>query len=164
MQHTKLPVIVSGNSGSGGFDWYPADTPFVKVIDRYQNEIAIWDDGEPTKVRLLLVEVPAELDGDTITDYLEGLSATDDLEFNLPAILEDVPEGYEALRLGINEDDWKYEVANGDTVLGFAEWVAHKVEADIHSRAAYTEAEANDAMFPDRSTNVYDAEGNEVED
>ena len=26
--------------------------------------------------------------------------------------------------------DWKYEVANGDTVLGYAEWVRHKEEAE----------------------------------
>jgi hypothetical protein len=26
------------------------------------------------------------------------------------------------------EDDWKYEVANGDTKLGFAEWVDHQRE------------------------------------
>ena len=28
------------------------------------------------------------------------------------------------------EADWKYEVANGDTVLGLAEWREHKREAD----------------------------------
>ncbi|MCD6056507.1 MAG: hypothetical protein K0Q89_37 [Thermomicrobiales bacterium] len=26
--------------------------------------------------------------------------------------------------------DWQYEVANGDTVLGYTEWVEHKLEAD----------------------------------
>ncbi len=26
--------------------------------------------------------------------------------------------------------DWRYEVANGDTVLGLAEWIQHKHEAD----------------------------------
>lgn len=26
--------------------------------------------------------------------------------------------------------DWKYEVTNGDTRLGYEEWVQHKVEAD----------------------------------
>ena len=24
--------------------------------------------------------------------------------------------------------DWRYEVANGDTMLGYMEWVEHKVE------------------------------------
>lgn len=28
------------------------------------------------------------------------------------------------------EDDWKYEVANGDTRLGYADWVSHKLESD----------------------------------
>jgi hypothetical protein len=27
-------------------------------------------------------------------------------------------------------EDWRYEVANGDTLLGYEEWVAHKREAD----------------------------------
>lgn len=26
-------------------------------------------------------------------------------------------------------ENWRYEVANGDTVLGFAEWIEHKKEA-----------------------------------
>lgn len=26
--------------------------------------------------------------------------------------------------------DWQYEVANGDTVLGYKEWLSHKLEAD----------------------------------
>jgi hypothetical protein len=25
-----------------------------------------------------------------------------------------------------DRNDWQYEVANGDTVLGFAEWLEHK--------------------------------------
>jgi hypothetical protein len=27
-------------------------------------------------------------------------------------------------------EDWQYEVANGDTVLGYEEWIEHKHEAD----------------------------------
>ena len=30
--------------------------------------------------------------------------------------------------------DWQYEVANDDTVLGYAEWVEHKVESDSEMR------------------------------
>lgn len=30
--------------------------------------------------------------------------------------------------------DWDYEVANGDTKLGYAEWVAHKLESLRHNR------------------------------
>jgi len=26
-------------------------------------------------------------------------------------------------------EDWQYEVANGDTKLGYAEWVAHNIES-----------------------------------
>lgn len=36
------------------------------------------------------------------------------------------------LAFGMNsnllKEDWQYEVANGDTVLGFAEWLQHKEE------------------------------------
>jgi hypothetical protein len=28
-------------------------------------------------------------------------------------------------------EDWQYEVACGDTVLGYSEWVNHKIHADI---------------------------------
>ena len=30
--------------------------------------------------------------------------------------------------------DWQHEVANGDTVLGYAEWLEHKHEADKGAR------------------------------
>jgi hypothetical protein len=26
--------------------------------------------------------------------------------------------------------DWQYDVANGDTVLGYADWLAHNIEID----------------------------------
>ena len=29
-----------------------------------------------------------------------------------------------------SQQDWRYEVVNGDTVLGFEEWAEHKKEAD----------------------------------
>jgi len=33
-----------------------------------------------------------------------------------------------------NEDypleDWKYQVANGDTILGYVDWVCHQVESE----------------------------------
>ena len=28
-------------------------------------------------------------------------------------------------------DDWRYEVANGDTVLGYSEWIEHQFEAGV---------------------------------
>lgn len=27
-------------------------------------------------------------------------------------------------------EDWRYEVANGDTYLGYTEWLEHKIEAN----------------------------------
>jgi len=32
------------------------------------------------------------------------------------------------------KEDWQYEVANGDTVLGYAEWVEHRKESN-HERS-----------------------------
>lgn len=29
----------------------------------------------------------------------------------------------------LSREDWQYEVQNGDTVLGFAEWCEHQIEA-----------------------------------
>ena len=34
-------------------------------------------------------------------------------------------------------EDWQYEVANGDTVLGYAEWCEHQREAHTESPAAH---------------------------
>jgi hypothetical protein len=31
-------------------------------------------------------------------------------------------------------NDWQYEVENGDTVLGFAEWLEHKKESEVSDR------------------------------
>ena len=48
-------------------------------------------------------------------------------------IRERVMEGYvgEATQ-EFPKDDWKYEVANDDTVLGYSEWVEHKIEDAAH--------------------------------
>ncbi len=35
----------------------------------------------------------------------------------------------EKLRLDALYADWRYEVANGDTLLGFAEWQEHQKES-----------------------------------
>jgi hypothetical protein len=29
-----------------------------------------------------------------------------------------------------SREDWKYEVTNGDTLLGYVDWVLHKMEAE----------------------------------
>jgi len=34
------------------------------------------------------------------------------------------------LRANFPIEDWKYEVANGDTVLGYEDWLKHQEEAD----------------------------------
>ena len=31
-------------------------------------------------------------------------------------------------------EDWKYEVQNGDTRLGYHDWVDHKKESDAHDQ------------------------------
>jgi hypothetical protein len=39
-------------------------------------------------------------------------------------------------------NDWKYEVENGDTVLGFKEWLAHKTETDLCSHCGKAKTSA----------------------
>ena len=46
---------------------------------------------------------------------------------------EDVP--------GCPASDWQYEVANGDTRLGYADWAASKIEADEAYESAIAKAE-----------------------
>lgn len=36
------------------------------------------------------------------------------------------------------KDDWKYEVTNGDTLLGFEEWKQHKIEAEKNRKVEPT--------------------------
>lgn len=45
-----------------------------------------------------------------------------------------------------DRNDWKYEVDNGDTVLGFKEWLTHKTESRV-----WTE---HDAHGPDCAMRV----------
>lgn len=66
--------------------------------------------------------------------------------------------------------DWIYQVTNGDTVLGFQEWLQHKAEADQHKHAsrwdervceALAEEEANGkpALVAKLSPDLYAARG-----
>ena len=42
--------------------------------------------------------------------------------------------------------DWEYEVANGDTVLGFDEWLDHRAEAE-DEEPEYVETLTKDEMW-----------------
>lgn len=46
-----------------------------------------------------------------------------------------IMEGYVNLAtVEYPKEDWKYEVANDDTVLGYSEWVEHRIESDSDRR------------------------------
>lgn len=36
-------------------------------------------------------------------------------------------------------EDWKYDVANGDTKLGYEEWVGHNIESHQEEKPNYGE-------------------------
>lgn len=71
--------------GGGGFVWFPLDAALTDVHGCFLKECVGWDDG-PARVRLSLMDVPTHLDGQALTDYLDGY-AFDDVE-NGPALME----------------------------------------------------------------------------
>jgi hypothetical protein len=41
--------------------------------------------------------------------------------------VKDAEEGFDDLQF--SKEDWRYDVANGDTNLGYADWVSHNIES-----------------------------------
>jgi hypothetical protein len=92
--------------------------------------------------RTFYVKVWAVVTLDYTPDKADKESAFDFVRDNMP---DDIPE-MEVYMAGGAEDvlterpkeiapeyplsDWQYEVSNGDTQLGYAEWCLHKAEAD----------------------------------
>lgn len=45
--------------------------------------------------------------------------------------------------------DWQYEVANGDTVLGFMDWLKHREEAErIADKLGWSKRNLSDSKSP----------------
>lgn len=73
-------------SAIGGFDWVPAENA-LWALHRYMEGVAAQTtDNAGVKMRLLRMEVDAELDGEDLTRFLD--SDIDELEVHHPALLE----------------------------------------------------------------------------
>lgn len=70
--------------GGGGFNWYEAENRNVAEQD-YEAEAPRWAP-DRVRVRLLEVEVNANLTGQALTNFLDG--DIDQLEVHLPALRE----------------------------------------------------------------------------
>lgn len=68
--------------GGGGFDWYPARHE-AAAFEAFDREKAAWD-GSPARIRLLRMDVPADLDGEALTNWLD--EDIDALEVTEPAL------------------------------------------------------------------------------
>ena len=91
MSNTKTVGVVSHhNEGTGGFWWFPEGTTREALDAAFDKEVAIWTSAQgneaDTTIRLVMVEVPAHLDGEELTIELD--SDIDALEIDLPALRE----------------------------------------------------------------------------
>ncbi len=86
------------------------------------------------------INIDARGDGSSHIDvrlYKPGVQPIVDLVgVNLPGPFEAVADGWNAPEVVENSDfpfsDWQYEVANGDTRLGYADWLEGRLESQRH--------------------------------
>lgn len=71
-----------GEQSSGGFDWYPQEAEAYRAFNADKRALA--ETGQPARLRLLRVFVPARLDGPAVTDWLA--EDVDALEGGHPAL------------------------------------------------------------------------------
>lgn len=89
MSETRKVVVHSWHSpeSCGGFDWYPdTQAGYIAATEAFVKDTGPdnpWG-GDPVRVRLLTVDVPADLDGQALTDWLD--EDIDALEETLPAL------------------------------------------------------------------------------
>lgn len=87
MSDTKVVPVISwvnyagGEQTSGGFDWY---YQAEQADDRFDDEVAYFVGGEVVIRRVDVPDVPADLDDEELTNYLD--ERIDDLEVHLPAL------------------------------------------------------------------------------
>lgn len=82
--------LPNGEQGGGGFWWLPSYTPFTTAEQAFLKEAEVWKD-TTARVRLVKMEVPINLYGEDLTDWID-----------LPENLEQIEELLPALRVSIN--------------------------------------------------------------
>lgn len=68
--------------GSGGFAWLPENTTFSTALAHYYNEVEVWKGGDVVVRLVRLNDVPADLDGADLTDYIDA-ERLDEIERNI---------------------------------------------------------------------------------
>lgn len=101
--------------------------------------VAVPRDYNGQKMRVSKYEVLEEMDLATLRDFvfansnlLRSYQVTMPAESSLDVAIEAVVEDH----TDYPRSDWQYEVSNGDTKLGYAEWLEHKLEAEDEDERA----------------------------
>lgn len=95
----------------------------VRLVTQIQS--ALWFDADEDALTS-----DKEWDEETVEMVAEQLSNVGLLPEETTSGVFMLPEWFEAACEAHPEDDWRYEVANGDTRLGYEDWVIHQVEAE----------------------------------
>jgi hypothetical protein len=95
METKKVPVVswvlhidetLESELSSGGFDWY---FTLDDARDAFEREVRCQSGGnQMTRLRLVEIEVPAELDGLELTNYLNDSETLDEIEETATPIQE----------------------------------------------------------------------------
>jgi len=89
--------------------------------------LSSFDAGEDIKTKW--EQVVREMVDLVLTDFTEPIEITDGI---IGMVRQACGETGITPEQRFPIEDWKYEVANGDTTMGYAEWLAHSMEAYEH--------------------------------
>ena len=87
---TKTVAVITSElrEQTAGFWWTPDTTPSAAMA-LFEAELKCWHDCPGTRVRLVMLDIDAELTGDDITEHLDGFMF-DAIYETAPAILDEV--------------------------------------------------------------------------
>lgn len=79
---SSYTVAGENEIGSGGFWWLPEGTTFESAMASYYSEVEAWKKSDAVVRLVRLTDIPAHLDGDALTEYIDE-ERTDEVEFTL---------------------------------------------------------------------------------
>lgn len=89
-ENTKTVGVLSWHAeGFGGFNWYPPETSAEVLAACYAEEVEA-QEGETATVRLVMLEVPADLTGQELTNWIDDGDTLEAVENTAPALFETV--------------------------------------------------------------------------